>query len=193
MSEPTKADRTRARILEVATDLFAAKSYDGVSLRAVARGADVDPALVSHYFGSKNGLFHAVLDAAIRPVEAGKAVAAQDPAEWGSQLVRVVEGIWASPARPALLALFRSGLGGHTELLRDFVTSTILSQFVSGLPGPVEERRMRATFAGSQVIGLIVARHIVAVEPLASLDIDEVVAAVGPTLNRYLTGNLTAG
>ncbi|XBQ15910.1 MAG: TetR family transcriptional regulator [Oceanicaulis sp.] len=56
-----RGERTRERLLDAAEKLFAEKGYYGVTVRAIAREADADPALVTYYFGGKRELFDAVL------------------------------------------------------------------------------------------------------------------------------------
>jgi AcrR family transcriptional regulator len=55
-----KSLETRDRILDVAEQAFSRHGFDGVTLRAVARAAGVDTALLHYYFDSKRGLFDAV-------------------------------------------------------------------------------------------------------------------------------------
>ena len=61
---PRDAEATRARILAAATDVFAAQGIDGARVEAIARAADVNINLVYYYFGSKEALFLAVMEAA---------------------------------------------------------------------------------------------------------------------------------
>lgn len=186
----SKSERTRGRILEAASALFAKKSFDGVSLRAIAREAGVDPALVHHYFGSKDQLFEEVLSHGASPDSLIEHVTAGPRQDWGAELVRSALALMDSPAGPALRAVMRSGIGSHPELLRRFVGDRILNRLTHHLEGSPQERAKRAVLVGSQFVGLFVARYLVAVEPLASMPGEEVVAVVGPTVQRYLTGPL---
>lgn len=187
---PSKAERTKRRILEAAAELFGAKSFDGVSMRAIARAADVDPALIHHYFGSKDDLFEAVLAHGASPDDLVADVTRRPPEEWGEELVRRALALMDSPAGPALRALLRSGIASHPELLRTVITRQVVTRIVDRLDGPLEGRRKRAVLVGSQFVGLYVARYLVRIEPLASMPADEVVRLVGPTIQRYLTGDL---
>lgn len=186
----TKSERTRGRILEVASSLFARKSFDGVSMRSIAREAGVDPALVHHYFGSKDQLFEEVLSHGASPDSLIEHVTALPREDWGAELVRSALGLMDSPAGPALRAVLRSGIGSHPDPLRRFVGDRILGRLTQHLEGSPQERSKRAVLAGSQFVGLFVARYLVAVEPLASMPGEEVVGAVGPAIQRYLTGQL---
>lgn len=186
----SKSERTKLRIQQAAARLFASRSFETVSTRAIAKEAGVDAALIHHYFGSKEGLFQAVLNAAIRPEQLEALVVSESPEDWGRQLVRATDKVWTSPAAPALKAVVRRVLVGHEGMLREFVTRSLLNRFLSHIEGPETERRLRASLIGSQMSGLVIARHIVGIEPLASLSTDEVADLIGPVLQHYITGSL---
>ena len=186
----SKSERTKLRIQQAAARLFASRSFETVSTRAIAKEAGVDAALIHHYFGSKEGLFQAVLNAAIRPEQLEALVVSESPDDWGRQLVRAADKVWTSPAAPALKAVVRRVLVGHEGMLREFVTRSLLNRFFSHIKGPEMERRLRASLIGSQMSGLVIARHIVGIEPLASLSTDEVADLIGPVLQHYITGSL---
>lgn len=188
----SKARATQRRILAAAGELFAEKPFDSVSMRAIARRAEVDPALIHHYFGTKEDLFGTVLEELLQPEQLALDIAGHPREEWGRALVHAALTIWASAMGPAVLALFRTGLTSHPELLRDFVLRAILSQVIDLLDGDLAERELRATLTGSQIVGLLTVRHLVGVEPLASLPIDDLADAVGPTIQRYLTGDVSS-
>ena len=189
----SKSERTKLRIQQAAARLFASRSFETVSTRAIAKEAGVDAALIHHYFGSKEGLFQAVLNAAIRPEQLEALVVSESPEDWGRQLVRAADKVWTSPAAPALKAVVRRVLVGHEGMLREFVTRSLLNRFLSHIKGPETERRLRASLIGSQMSGLVIARHIVGIEPLASLSTDEVADLIGPVLQHYITGSLQSG
>src|SRR5215218_8766140 len=161
---------TREAILDAARRAFAERGYQRATIRDVARLAGVDPALVHHYFGTKQELFVAAVRLPVNPVEQLTAVlAAQSP----------------------LLALIRSAVTDEqaAALLREFITEEVLGPIAGRLGSP--DARLRATLVGSQLIGLAMARYIIRVEPLASTPSAEVAAAVGPTVQRYLTGDVS--
>ena len=189
----SKSERTKLRIQQAAAKLFASRSFETVSTRAIAKEAGVDAALIHHYFGSKEGLFQAVLNAAIRPEQLEALVVSESSEDWGRQLVRAADKVWTSPAAPALKAVVRRVLVGHEGMLREFVTRSLLNRFLSHIKGPEPVRRIRASLIGSQMSGLVIARHIVGIEPLASLSTDEVADLIGPVLQHYITGSLQPG
>ncbi|HZA82979.1 MAG TPA: TetR family transcriptional regulator [Actinomycetes bacterium] len=186
------ASGTREAILAAARRAFAERGYQHATIRQVAELAGVDPALVHHYFGTKQGLFVAAVQLPVNPVERLSAVLADDPERVGERLVETFLAIWDHATdRSPLLTLVRSAVGDEdaAAMLREFITAEILGPIASRLGSP--DAPLRATLVGSQLIGLAMARYIVKVEPLASAPAAQVAAAVGPTIQRYLTGDLS--
>ncbi|MFC7528225.1 TetR family transcriptional regulator [Actinoplanes sp. GCM10030250] len=183
---------TREAILLAARGAFAEKGYDGASIRAIATGAGVDPALVHHYFGTKEKLFLASVEAPFSPIDLIGEAADGDRAELGARLVRVFVRVWDGPAGAAGVALLRSAVGSEwtTKLFREFILTQILRRAVPKLGLDAEEGRLRMTLAASQLVGLAMARYVIKVEPLASAPPEAIVAALGPTVQRYLTDEL---
>jgi AcrR family transcriptional regulator len=187
------ASGTREAILDAARRAFAEQGYQHATIRKVAELAGVDPALVHHYFGTKQALFVAAVQLPVNPIEQLTNVLADDPTEIGRRLVEVFLTVWDRAAdRSPLLALVRSAMGDEAAaaMLREFITEEVLGRIARQLGSP--DARLRATLVGSQLIGLLMARYIIKVEPLASTPAAQVAAAVGPTLQRYLTGEIVA-
>jgi AcrR family transcriptional regulator len=183
---------TREAILDAARRAFAEQGYQHATIRGVAELAGVDPALVHHYFGTKQDLFVAAVELPVNPVEQLMAVLAEQPDQVGQRIVEAFLSIWDHAAdRSPLLALIRSAVGDEraAAMLREFITEEVLGQLARRLGSP--DARLRATLVGSQLIGLAVARYIIRVEPLASTPSAQVAAVVGPTVQRYLTGDVT--
>jgi len=186
------ASGTREAILDAARRAFAEQGYQRATIRVVAELAGVDPALVHHYFGTKQELFVAAVRLPVNPVEQLAAVLAADPDQVGQRLVEAFLSIWDhAGGKSPLLALIRSAVADEqaAALLREFITEEVLGPIARRVGSP--DARLRATLAGSQLIGLAMARYIIRVEPLASTPSAEVAAAVGPTVQRYLTGDVT--
>lgn len=183
---------TRQSILEAARKTFAERGFDKASIRAIASAAGVDPALVHHYFGTKDKLFLACLDA---PIDPGALVplALEGPVDQvGERIVRLVLGIWESPAGTAALAILRSAMSNDwtARLIREFVVTQILRRVVAGLNLDPAEAPMRTALVASQLAGLAMTRHVLKLEPLASTPAESLAALVGPTIQRYLTAPL---
>jgi AcrR family transcriptional regulator len=183
--------RTREEILEAARARFAARGYGATTMRDVAADAGVDVALVHYFFDTKPGLFAAVMALPVTPADVLEAELARGVEGLGGRIVRRFLALWDDPATgAALLALVRSA-ASHDEaaaMVRGFLGEEVVGRLAGALGPPRPE--LRATLAGSQLAGLAMARYVVRLEPLASADPEEIVAAVGPTLQRYFTGSL---
>ncbi|MBU8867164.1 TetR family transcriptional regulator [Paenarthrobacter aromaticivorans] len=186
------SDHSREAILVAARKLFAEQGFDGTSLRQVAREASVDPAMVHHFFNGKDELFASSVELPADPDEVLAGVETLEPGARAEALVRAVVRLWESPAQPGLVAFVRGTIGSKakTALLRETVSRTILSRVMVGVQGPAEEVRLRGNLVATQVVGLMLLRYVIRLEPLASADQEEVVSLVAPTIQRYLTGNL---
>jgi AcrR family transcriptional regulator len=187
---PGESD-TRERIATAARTLFAERGLDATSMRAVAAEAGVDPALVHHYFGSKGRLFLEAVDFPIDAIGAIREVAAGDPDQVGERLIRFAVRLWDDPAvLPRLLGILRSAVtdAQAARMLGTMFTRQGPVQLVRSLGS--SNPNLRAELVGSQLVGLAIARHILRVEPLASADADTLAAAIGPTMQRYLVGDI---
>jgi AcrR family transcriptional regulator len=182
---------TRGEILAAARESFAHKGFAGTTIRAVAAEAGVDPALVHHYFGAKDDLFLAALEIPVDPRALVPAVLEPGVAGAGERLLRLFLSVWDDPAaRLPLIALVRSGLSQEAPetLLQQGILRMVLQPLRAALP--VAEADRRVQLVASQLIGLVMTRYLLALEPLASMPVDDVVAWVAPTLQRYLDGPL---
>jgi AcrR family transcriptional regulator len=183
---PAGGGDRRAAILDAARAQFAVKGYGGASVRGIARDAGVDPSLVHHYFGSKEQVFVAAMELPFDPAELLPQVLAGDPAELGERLARMFLGLWESEEfRTPMLGMVRSAFTSEqgATMLREFVGSALLAR-LSQAVGPVDPSRVQA--AAAQMVGVVMLRHVVRLEPLASASVDEIVVLVAPTLQRYL-------
>jgi AcrR family transcriptional regulator len=147
---------------------------------------------VHHYFGSKDKLFLAAVEAPADPADLLPEVLAAPPEELGAAVVRLLLRVWDGPMRPAGLALVRSAVGNEwsATLLREFLVSQVLRRVVGRLDLPAREREVRGGLVASQLIGLVMGRYVIKVEPLASASPEWLVAAIGPNVQRYLTGDV---
>lgn len=186
-----QAEATRRRILAAAVALLAEQSFDAVSLRAIARHAKVDPSLVVHYFGSKEGLFRAIVETQLRPAEVLAPLASVPVDELGERLVRTVDALWSSPEGRGMLAVVRRMLSDGTSVLPEALTDQMLARILPLVPGDEEGgRRLRLSLVASQISGMLLTRHLLGIEPIASLSPDALADALGPTIQRYLTGDV---
>jgi len=173
-----------------ARELFAVQGFAGTSVRAVATAAGVDAALVHHYFGTKDDLFLAALELRVDPRTALLPVIEGGVDGAGERLMRLFVSVWDDEeTRLPLLALVRGVLDpGGQQLVRDGFFRMVLGPVGTALGIDQPERRMQ--LVASQLVGLVVLRYVLAVDPLASTSSEELVATYAPTLQRYLSGPL---
>ena len=179
----------RERILTAARAEFAEHGYDKASIRGIAKGAGVDPALVHHYFGPKEKIFGAAVEVAFAPaLQAQDIVSVGGLDTIGERLTRFILGVWEDPVtREPLLAIVRSAVANETAaaVFRDLVTMRLMVRVAGELDVP--EPRLRSELAAAQLVGVTLLRHVIKVEPLASADLDEVIGMVAPVVQRHLT------
>ena len=182
--------RTREQILAAAIASFSASGYESTTIRGVATAAGVDPALVHYFFGSKDRLFAAAMEMPFSPADLVERVLVGGVDGLGERMARGFLEVWGSPdSGPPLVALIR-GAASHEEsarLLGEFIGREVLAKIARALGVPDAE--VRATLCASQLVGLGMLRYVLKVEPIASADPEEIVGWLGPTLQRYLTGD----
>ena len=177
---------TRDAILDVATRLFAELGYDRASIRMIAAAADVDPALIRHFFSDKETLFATVVADRTIIFEQLAASLPGDRANVGQRVADIYLRLWEQPeTRPILLAIARSATTSDkaATMLRDALAHRIRSR--AGEPDNDQARRL--ALVGSHLFGLAVARHIIKVPAIVELSHEDLVAQVAPTIHRYLT------
>jgi AcrR family transcriptional regulator len=191
---PSGSSDTRERILTSALELFARNGIDRTSIRAVAAGARVDAALVHHYFGTKQQLFAAAIDIPVDPMTVLVPMRAIPVSELGFTLPSVLLPLWDSELGAGLIARLRSLIAGaDVSLARSFLEEVITAEVASRVDNPPGTGMIRAQFFATQLMGVVMARYIVKVEPFASLPAEQIVQTIGPNLQRYLTGDLPDG
>ena len=191
---------TREAILAAARARFGDLGYDRTTIRGIAADAEVDPALVHHFYGTKEGLFAAAMRLPLNPGDVVDAVLKAAPddqgQELGEHLMRTLLGIWdVAEIRAAFLGMLRSSLTSEqaTSMLREFVTSVILSRIAQVAQQAAPDggdAEYRAALVASQVLGLALTRYVLELDPLKQASTDDLAAAIGPTLDRYLSGEV---
>jgi AcrR family transcriptional regulator len=182
---------TRQAILDAARGAFAEHGYDGATIRGIAAAAGVDPALVHHFYGSKEQLFAAAMDVPFTPSEALPVLLAGEPEGVGERILRFFLAVSDQDGGGPFVALIRSASSNEraATMLREFISREVVGRIAASLG--VADAELRATLVGSQLTGLALVRYVLRVEPLASARSEDVIAAVGPTIQRYLTGALS--
>lgn len=185
------ATTTREAIAAAARRQFAELGYDRTTLRGVAAEAGVDPSLIVHFFGSKQQLFVSVTELPLDPAVVVSQVAAGPRAGVGARVAAILLGALEDEGvRGRWVAMIRAAASEPeaARVLREVLETRVFGPIADALG--VDDARFRATLAGTQLVGLGMARYVVGVEPIASAHPGKLAAAVAPTLQRYLVGRI---
>lgn len=183
-AKPTKSDRTRAKIEAAARALFKEQGYDRTTVREIAAEAEIDPAMVIRYFGSKDELFELVAEPRLELPD----LSVVDPEVFGETLVRHFLHLWEGDER----------IGGMPVLLRSAASNEAaahrLRQIFSGQVAPAIGRigkpktaKLRAGLISSQLLGLALSRYVLKLPPVVEMDHQVIVREIGATVQRYIT------
>lgn len=179
---------TRGEILAAARQVFGDVGYDRATIRGIATKAGVDPALIYHYFDTKDDLFAASIDLPIPSVDAVRSLLIPAGDEFGRRLAELFFSVWEQElARRSLLGILRSAMGGEdraVEAFREFLTTAVLELVAPTIPR--EDARLRALLMASQLVGVAMTRYVVRLEPIASASIEEIVDLVAPRIQSYI-------
>lgn len=190
---PPGSSDTRDRILVNARKLFARNGIDKTSIRSIAAAAGVDSALVHHYFGTKQQLFVAAIRIPVDPMVVLGPVREAPVEELGRLIPSLLLPLWDSEMGAGLVATLRSLLAGSdVSLIRSFLEEVITAEVAPRVDNPPGTGRLRVQFVASQLVGVVVARYIIGLEPFASLPAEQIADTIAPNLQRYLTGELPA-
>jgi AcrR family transcriptional regulator len=188
---PRGASDNRDRILASARELFARNGIHKTSIRAVATAADVDAALVHHYYGTKEQLFAAAIRLPVDPMDVIGPLREVPVEELGYQLPSVLLPLYDSELGAGIIATLRSILAGsEVNLFRSFLQEVIAVEIGSRVDNPPGSGIIRIQFIASQLVGVIMARYILELEPFASLPAEQIAQTIAPNLQRYLTGEV---
>lgn len=191
---PAGNSDTRDRILTNARELFARNGIRNTSIRAVAAAAGVDSALVHHYFGTKEQLFAAAVHIPVDPMDVIGPLREVPVEELGYQIPSKLLPLWDSEIGAAFIATLRSILAGsEINLFRAFIQDVIAVEVGARVDDPPGSGMIRIQFVASQLVGVVMARYILQLEPFASLPAEQVARTIAPNLQRYLTGDLPEG
>jgi AcrR family transcriptional regulator len=185
---------TREAILVAARDAFATRGYEKATIRGIAREAGVDPALVHHFYGSKEDVFRAAVSDVLAPIaEAmGGVGRGDDPGRTSQRLARVLVGLWErEPTKGALIGAVRAAVTSETAagLLRGIVQEHAIAAVAASTESPDAE--LRANLIGATMMGIAIARQVLALEPIASLGEDALTGVLAGAIEHYLTADLS--
>lgn len=201
MADPSTAGRrgrrpgdsgTREAILDAARARFSGAGFRAATVRAIAADAGVDPALVMHYFGTKQALFVAAMEFPLDPAQVVPHVVGPGVDGLGERLLRFLLGLVddLGEANP-MLGLVRSAVShpDAARMMREFLGEAILDRVAAAIEA--DRPRLRADLCASQIVGILVARQILALPELAAADRELLIGVYGRTVQRYLTEPLS--
>jgi AcrR family transcriptional regulator len=182
MTTARRSDATRSAIIEAARERFAADGYERATIRAIARDAGIDPSMVMRYYGNKEGLFAAATAIELEIPE----LSGMPARHIGAALVEHFLDRWERD--DVLTGLLRAGVtnAAGTERMREIFAEQLVTIAQGTCPVPAEAPG-RAALVASQILGMALARYVLRLAPAAEMPREEVVAWLGPTIQRYLT------
>lgn len=191
---PTRGRRTgkpdtRAHILDIARQRFLREGYQSVTLRSIAVDAEVDVALISYHFGSKRGLFGAALELIVNPADVLQKQLDGNLDTLGPRVLRAAVTTWDRPDAGRPLRTVIRGAASDPSLgaiVSGALQAELVDKLAARIGGP--DAHIRAGLFASQVAGVIFNRYVLALEPMASMSVDEIVLRLGPTLTHVLCG-----
>lgn len=178
---------TRERILAAARHQFAERGFGGATIRGIAADAGVNPALIHHFFGTKEQVFVAALNVPVHPAVMVETILEGPREQVGERLVRLFLGLWQEPvSRQSFFALMRSVFAKpeYAGLMRQFIEHTVLVKVADTLGVP----KLRVSGAAAQLMGVALVRYVVGVEPMASASEEELVELLAPVIQHYFDG-----
>lgn len=183
-SKPRRSDVTRAAILVAARERFAAEGYERATIRAIAADARIDPTMVMRYYGNKEGLFAAASEVDIRLPD----LTAVPAEEVGARLARHFLDRWEDDETMAALLRVGATNEGAAQRIREMFTGQLVPAVAACCPDPAQAPG-RAALVASQVLGAALCRYVLRIPPFVEMAADEIIAWLGPTLQRYLTSS----
>ncbi|MGW0760443.1 TetR/AcrR family transcriptional regulator [Streptomyces sp. NPDC002814] len=185
----TESADTRDRILNAAREEFSERGYEKTSVRAIAKAAGVDSALVHHYYGTKEQVFEAAVEVAFAPALKVRDAVVEGPLDdVGERMTRVIFGLWENPVtRTPLLAIVRSAVNTEAAaaVFRRLVSAQLMRRIAGRLDAPDAE--LRTELAAAQLVGVAMMRYVIKMEPVASVDVEQIITRVAPVVQGHLT------
>lgn len=182
-------------VLQAARVAFASRGYAVTTIKSVAAAAGVAPAVVRSLYENKDRLFTAAMRLPFDPADAVPDLLAPGLSGMGDRVVRLTLTLVADEAvRRDLVRLLRSDAaagatvdGSTVDQLRavsEFLSATVVDRVVAAVGVP--DARLRVSVISSYLMGIVTARYVMKLEPLASATDEEIVAMVGPAIQALL-------
>lgn len=178
---------TRQTVLDVARARFASDGFAATTIRVIATDAGVDVSQVMQFFGSKEGLFAAVMAVPASALERLDTVFEGPDADLGERVVRAFLQAWEGIPEESepLMATLRGAIVNEQarNQLRDFIQSRVLTGTGKRLGS---DAALRATLASSLLVGLVVSRGIIGVPTLAAAKPEKLIKLIAPAIQQIL-------
>ena len=181
MSRVERRSNTERRILTAARAMFAERGFERTTIRAVAAAAEVDPALIMQYFGSKQELFTSSIR--IAPAD----VAADGPAELTELLLSSL-GMKLGGLPDAALAMLRSMLTHPDAAVTARATiDKHIEQLSATIPSP--DAQLRAALAVTTTLGISIGHHLLDISALREASPEQIADTLRPYLAGLISGD----
>ncbi|HZQ34071.1 MAG TPA: TetR family transcriptional regulator [Mycobacterium sp.] len=177
------SERTKAAILSAARERFAAVGYDAATIRAIAADAGIDPAMVMRYYGSKDQLFAAAAEFDLRFPD----LSGVDESDVGKAVVTHFLNRWEDDEALVLLLRTSTTNSEAAQRMRQIFVGQLEPLVARLVP---RDAAARAGLIATQILGLALCRYVLKLPPVAGMSREDVVAWIGPTLQRYLAGSV---
>ena len=188
-----EAGKRKEAILDAAIAEFGEKGYDAATIRGIAERAEVDPALVHHYYDSKADLFADAVRLPLRPQVAIDAIIEGSVEHLGERAVRYVLSLWENPeVQRRAVPLMRAAMGSKftTPVVMQFLNrelaTKVAAHIVEELHVSETEAQFRDSLIISQMFGMLAGRYVLRIPGLVSASVDDLVTVVGATVQRYV-------
>ena len=170
---------TKAVILAAARERFAQSGFERATIRAIAADANIDPSMVMRYFGNKDQLFAAAADFDLDFPD----LSSVDPGDVGAAMVTHFMNRWERDE--ALIVLLRSSTTNAEAATR--MREIFAAQLLPALAKVnAAEPARSAGLIASQMLGMALCRYVLQLPPIVDMSREEIVAWLGPTIQRYL-------
>lgn len=181
---------TRDQILSAARRQFIDDGFRAATMRSIANEAGVDPALVIHFFGSKENLFLEAIKPPIDPSATVGSYLAEDSETAGRRLVEFLLDSWESEdIHRTMLGIVRAAV--TEDLAANIIRGQIVNGVTAALRGAgIDQPELRASLVGTQMAGIALGRYVIGFPALVGANRNEVIDAYAPVVQRFLTGSL---
>lgn len=177
---------TKQAIINAAQTQFAVHGVDGTSFRKIAATANVDPALIVHYFNNKQQLYiESMMPLFKGPIVLNEAIDG-DESEIGIRLATAIVTLMSEPyTQKLLMSALRSASSDEdaSSMLRTFIEENLMKTLSKKMP-PLDAE-LKSNILGAQIVGILVARYIIKIEPLASVNNEKLILLLSERIQDH--------